>query len=188
MSTRFDAFLYTANRTSRAVASIMFLILVSCVSTDTPTKEVEVPRKSSVRSFDAGVSIAIFDFAVRSSAPGYEALSVDVPAALAEAFISGGIVRPLERAALEKVIGELELSMSGFVDPATAAKVGKLAGARFALLGTTAVVGGQIRLSCRVVDVETAEIVYAKSAYGDVKDIFKIEQELAELIEKDFSS
>jgi curli biogenesis system outer membrane secretion channel CsgG len=188
MSTRFDGFISATVRTWFAVASLVIIGFASCVSTEPVVKDVEKPRDKTSRAFDAGVPIAVFDFEVRSSVPGYEALSGDVSAALTEAFLSGGVVKPLERAALEKVLGELELSMSGLVDPSTAAKVGKLAGARFVLLGTAAVVGTQIRLSCRIVDVETAEIVYAKSAYGDSKDIFKIELELAALVEKDFSS
>jgi curli biogenesis system outer membrane secretion channel CsgG len=188
MKKRFHAILAAALRSIPGMAMFVLFLFASCVSTEPIASNVEPTQDRKVRSFDAGVPIAIFDFEVRSSAPGYEALSSDVSAALTEAFLAGGVVKPLERAALEKVLGELELSMGGLVDLGTAAKVGKLAGARFVLLGTAAVVGDQIRLSCRVVDVETAEIVYAKSAYGNSKDIFKIEMELAALVEKDFSS
>jgi len=170
------------------VALFALVLVVSCVSTDPVTENTEPSRNTMVYSFEVGVPIAIFNFEVRSSTSGYEALAVDISAALTEAFLAGGVVRPLERAALEKVLGELELSMSGLVDPGTAARVGKLAGARFVMLGTAAVVGMQIRLSCRVVDVETAEIVYARSVFGNSSDIFKIELELAALVEKDFSS
>lgn len=151
---------------------------------------------SGPEEYDAGdegpllggsVVMAVFDFEVKSGVPGYEALATDVPNALVEAFIAGGIVRPLERSALEKVFAEQELALSGMVDAGTAVRIGKLAGARYALLGTIAVVGEQIRLSCRVIDVETGEIVYAGSAYGDADEIFGIEEDLAGLIEADFS-
>ena len=105
--------------------------LLSCATTDSADDDLD---SDSVLA--TGVRLAIFDFDVRSSVPGFEALSVDVPAALAEAFIAGGIVKPVEREALQKVLGELELSMSGLVDPGTAAKVGRMAGARYVLLGT----------------------------------------------------
>jgi len=166
-----------------AIASAIALLALSCVS-DGPTPDGEGVGEA----FEGeAIRLAIFDFAVKSSVPGYEALASDVPAALAEAFLRGGIVQPLERTALEKVVAELELSLGGLVDPGTAARVGKLAGARFVLLGQASIVGEQVRLSCRVVDVETGEIVYAGSAYGDLKDIFDVEEELAELIEEDFS-
>ncbi|MBU0929393.1 MAG: CsgG/HfaB family protein [Spirochaetes bacterium] len=166
-----------------AAAFAVALLAIGCVS-DGPA-----PAGDAEGEHFGGepVRLAIFDFEVRSSVQGYEALASDVPAALTEAFLRGGVVRPLERAALEKVVSELELSLGGLVDPGTAAKVGKLAGARFVLLGQASVVGGQVRLSCRVVDVETAEIVYAGSSYGDAEDIFEIEEELADLVEEDFS-
>lgn len=166
-----------------AIASAIALLALSCVS-DGPTPDGE----GDGEAFEGeAIRLAIFDFEVKASVPGYEALASDVPAALTEAFLRGGIVQPLERTALEKVMAELELSLGGLVDPGTAAKVGKLAGARYVLLGQASIVGEQVRLSCRVVDVETAEIIYAGSAYGDVEDIFDIEEELAELVEEDFS-
>jgi curli biogenesis system outer membrane secretion channel CsgG len=188
MIKRFHACFAAGWRSIPGIALLVLLLIVSCVSTEPVTENTEPPRNTAVYSFEVGVPVAIFDFEVRSSTPGYEALAVDVSAALTEAFLAGGVVRPLERAALEKVLGELELSMSGLVDPGTAARVGKLAGARFVMLGTAAVVGAQTRLSCRIVDVETAEIVYARSVFGNSSDIFKIELELAALVEKDFSS
>lgn len=167
--------------TSLALAAALVLA-VSCATTGPDSGE--GGREAVVES---GVAIALFDFEVRSSSPGYEAMAADVPSALSEAFLEGGVVRPIERAALDRILGELELSMSGLVDPATAARAGKLAGARYALLGSVSVVGAQVRLSCRLIDVETAEIVYAGSAYGDVEDIFDVEDELAGLVVEDFS-
>ncbi|HRW24606.1 MAG TPA: CsgG/HfaB family protein [Spirochaetia bacterium] len=166
-----------------AIASAVALLALSCVSAG-PAPEAEGPMARREAEL---IRLAIFDFEVRSGASGYEALASDVPSALTEAFLRGGVVRPLERAALEKVVAELELSLGGLVDPGTAARIGKLAGARFVLLGQASIVGGQVRLSCRIVDVETAEIVYAGSAFGDIGDIFDIEAELAELVEEDFS-
>ena len=188
MEKRFHFFYAAMLRHIPGVAMFVLLLFASYVSIKPVASNVDAPPDKKIRSFDAGVPIAIFDVEVRSRAAGYEALSSDVSAALTEAFLAGGVVKPLEREALEKVLGELELSMGGLVDPGTAARVGKLAGARFVLLGTAAVVGDQVRLSCRVVDVETAEIVYAKSTYGNSKDIFKLEMDLAALVEKDFSS
>lgn len=165
------------------LAFLMMVLLGACATTG-PERDTASKRDSVL---DAGVMLAIFDFEVRSSASGFDALSADVPSALSEAFIAGKIVRPVEREALQKVIGELELSMSGLVDPVTAARAGRMAGARYVLLGTAAIVGNQIRLSCRIVDVETSEIVYAGSTHGDTTNIFEVESKLAKLVEEDFS-
>ena len=42
-------------------------------------------------------------------------------------------------------------------------------------------------MSCRVIDAETAELVYAQSAYGDAEDIFDLVDELAGMVEEEFS-
>src|ERR1700759_3401630 len=44
-------------------------------------------------------------------------------------------VRLVERDRLEEILAELKLAQSGKIDPATAAKVGKLLGARYMVLG-----------------------------------------------------
>ncbi len=160
---------------------LLAAVLVSCVSVQQNEDDEFVPLLEGQR-------LAIFDFEVKSSVPGYEALATDVPQALAEALLAGENVRPVERSSLEKVLREQELSLSGVVDERDAIKLGKLAGASHILLGTVTIIGDQARISCRVINVETGEIVYAGSAVGDLDEIFEIEAELAELIEVDFSS
>lgn len=71
--------------------------------------------------------------------------------------------------------------------PEASSESGWFAGVQYVMLGTIAVVGQQIRLSCRIIDVETAEIVYAGSVYGEAKYIFDLGEELAELVEWDYS-
>lgn len=163
-------------RIMAAAFTIMFL--AGCMS---GPEEVEEEK-----SRGPAVPVALFDFEVKSPVPGYEALAADVPAALAEAFLKGGAFKPIERAALEKILGEQELALSGLVDPGTAARIGKLLGARFILLGSVAIVGPQARISGRLVDTETAEISWAGSATGELSEIFEVEEELASLVEESF--
>jgi TolB-like protein len=131
-------------------------------------------------------TVAIFDFEFKPQVPGYEALASDVTVALAEAFLDGAALRPIERAALYKVLDEQEFALSGLSDPALAARAGRLVGAHYIFLGSIAVVGDQARISGRLVDTETAEISWAGSATGDLEDIFEVEEKLARLVEKAF--
>ena len=105
---------------------------------------------------------------------------------MSEAFIKGGLVVPVERRDLEKALAEQELSLSGLVDDATAARVGRLAGARYALLGSASIIDVQIRLSCRLIDIETGEILYATSVHGETKHIYTVLEELAGEVEDGF--
>lgn len=70
----------------------------------------------------------------------------------------------VERSELAKVMGEQRLHVTGAVDPATAVQVGKLAGARYLIMGSVERVGGSYHMNARVVEVETADIVTATFA------------------------
>ncbi|MDD2805813.1 MAG: CsgG/HfaB family protein [Elusimicrobiales bacterium] len=70
-----------------------------------------------------------------------------------------GAFRLVERAQLETVMKEQALGLSGALDSAAAAQVGKLAGARLSVLGTVARVGNSYQISSKLVDTESAEII-----------------------------
>lgn len=142
---------------------------------------------SKAPSIQAKGRVAIFAFEVKGGGPSLASLGGDIPESLSEAFIKGGRLRPVERRDLEKALAEQELALSGLVDEATAARVGALAGAKYALLGSASVIETQIRVSCRLIDIETGEIVYAQSARGETKDVYGVLEKLATAVEDGFS-
>lgn len=112
-----------------------------------------------------------------------------VSALMGEAFKAPGL-KIVERAQLDKVLGETDLALA-IQDKAAAIKVGKNVGADALVMGeltqyepsqeyskvTVLGVGGggtgttfRVGISVRVVDVKTGEIVYAKSGTGKDKD------------------
>ena len=88
-------------------------------------------------------------------------------------------VQVVERARLKALLEEQKLGRSGKLDPATAARVGKLLGARLLVLGSYFDLGPQLRIDARVVEVETGKILRAVGANGASGDFWAIEQELA---------
>jgi hypothetical protein len=64
----------------------------------------------------------------------------------------------VERAALNRALKELELSSTDIVDETTAARIGKIAGARYILLTSLIKRNDEYHLSMRVVNVETSRI------------------------------
>ena len=66
-------------------------------------------------------------------------------------------VRVIERVELQETLNELELGHSGKVDPATAAQIGKLTGARWLLMGSYFEFQGTLRIDARLVEVETGD-------------------------------
>jgi TolB-like protein len=128
-------------------------------------------------------AVAVFDFEAKSADPQAAGIGADVAQSLTEALLKGGKLRPVERADLDKLLKEQELSLSGAVREEDALKIGRIAGARYILLGSVSLVADQVRINARLLDAETAEIVLADSAYGPRKDIFKIEETLARKLE-----
>jgi TolB-like protein len=88
-------------------------------------------------------------------------------------------VNVVERSRLAAVLAEQKLGRSGKVDAITAARVGKLLGARFLVLGNFFDLGPSLRIDARVVEVETGKIVRAVGVTGTSADFLAIEQDLA---------
>ncbi len=85
----------------------------------------------------------------------------------------------VERERLEEVLAELKLQHSKVVDPATAAKLAKLLGAQYLILGRISDFMGKLRIDARVVHVETAALVKTAKSDGKLEDFLDIEQSLA---------
>jgi TolB-like protein len=77
--------------------------------------------------------------------------------------------RVVERNLLDKVLAELKFSLSDLVDPNNAAKVGKLLGADYLLVGTVTDEKFGFKINARIINTETAEVLKA-AATTVVKD------------------
>lgn len=74
-----------------------------------------------------------------------------------------GTYTVVERTRLLRVLEELRLGSSELADDGTRLRVGRLAGARFMVFGGYQMVGKQMRLDLRLVEVETGKIRKAVS-------------------------
>lgn len=150
-----------------------FALFASCGSNQAPVPSVPAKGRPGV---------VVFSFEVKSaSLPA--SLGDDVAQSLTEALLKGKQMRPVERQELVKILQEQEFSQSGLVAESDALRIGKIAGAKFILLGSVSAVGDQVRINARMLDVETSEITLADSVYGPMKNIFTLEEQLARKIE-----
>lgn len=97
-------------------------------------------------------------------------------------------VRLVDRSETQRLLDEQNLAASGRVDAATAARVGRLVGARYMVAGTFIDLYGDFRLDARIIDVESGEIitvVRSDPRYRDRKDLFRLIQSVAERIATD---
>ena len=109
------------------------------------------------------LTVAVFDFESKD-----EAVSGFGPkvSALVNANLSAEPqIVTVERAELEKVLGEQELGLSGTVDPNSAAKIGQLTGAKVLVTGKVFKADGQTIIVAKVIGTETS-LVYGEMVQG----------------------
>ncbi|MCW5213048.1 hypothetical protein VU04_09080 [Desulfobulbus sp. TB] len=69
----------------------------------------------------------------------------------------------VDRTHLKSIIKENKLSATGLIDPATARKLGKIAGVDALITGTLTSFGDSVRIAVKILDASTAEVVDAIS-------------------------
>jgi TolB-like protein len=135
---------------------------------------------------DRRPGIAVFPFTNGGSfGPSREDLSpleVGVQQMLLTELAQNGALRVVDRSALRQILEEQNLATSGRVDAATAARVGKLVGARYAVTGVFLDLNGNFRLDGRVVDVETGEVLKTQEVHAKRDDLYSLIVQLASKI------
>lgn len=112
----------------------------------------------------------------------FDALRGGIAAVLIEELAQNPAVRVVDRAVINNLITEQNLARDGRVDAATAARVGKLVGARYMVTGSFIDAYGDFRVTARIIDVETGEIVKVVSndeSMRDRRQMFKIFQNVS---------
>lgn len=67
-------------------------------------------------------------------------------------------IATVERQELAKLLGEQELGNSGMIEPATAARIGHLTGARVLVMGRVFTVGGETMAAVKIMSTETSRV------------------------------
>ena len=129
------------------------------------------------------LTVAVFDF--ESKDESVRGLGPKV-ATLVNANLSAEPqIITVERADLEKVLGEQELGLSGTVDPNSAAKVGQLTGAKVLVTGRVFRADNELILVAKIIGTETSR-VYGELAKGNANaSITDLSADLAKKIAAD---
>lgn len=88
-------------------------------------------------------------------------LSEELSVALAA---SSKRIEVIDRTHLKVILQENKLSTTGLIDPGTARKLGKIAGADTLVTGTITPFGDSVRVSIKLMDTETAKIIDASTS------------------------
>lgn len=117
----------------------------------------------------AAPRVAVVDLQNRTGDPSLDGAGAGVSGVLLSKLVQVDSLEVVERDRLEAVLGELGLAKSGAVDPATAAKAGKLLGATHLVTGDVSSVKlPTVSIALRVVEVQTGKVVVATDVVGQV--------------------
>jgi TolB-like protein len=133
------------------------------------------------------VVIAVLPFEDRGSygqdKEVFRALALGIPATLVSELSDHPELRLADRNQIAQALQSQGLGPNARVDAATAAKVGKQVGARYAVTGNFADFYGKFRLDARIVDTDNGQIVKVVSnadpRLQDRADLFRIIQMVA---------
>jgi TolB-like protein len=126
--------------------------------------------------------IAVLYFDNSSASPTLDPLKTGLADMLTTDLVAAAELRVVEREKLNSVLKELKLQQDGGIDPTTAQRVGKLLGAEYLLMGSFFELMSQLRIDCRIVNVETGEIVKSFGITGKPNDFMDLERHLVSRI------
>lgn len=140
---------------------------------------------------DTRPGIAVFAFANGGSygaqKEDYDALERGMAGMLISELGANPALRVVERENIQRLVDEQNLGASGRVDDQTAAKIGKIVGARYAVMGSFIDLYGDFRVDVRVVNVETSEIIKTEKVSMQREHLFDLVRSLAGALNKDLN-
>jgi len=109
---------------------------------------------------DEILTVAVFNF--ESSEEGLRDMGPKVAALITAQLSTEERLITVERSELDKALGEMELGLSGTIQPETAARVGHLTGAKVLVTGRVFTVEKEMVMVAKVIGTETSRV------YGEV--------------------
>jgi|WetSurMetagenome_2_1015567.scaffolds.fasta_scaffold00024_30 TolB-like protein len=130
-------------------------------------------------------SVAITDFVSNGFNENQSWVGGSCADVIIDQISSDRSIRIVERAQLNRIIEELKLQMGGLVNTDAVVETGNLLGVTFFITGSISLFEDQVVLSDRIVSVETGEILSTNNIKGQLKDLFKLQEQLAKKISAD---
>lgn len=115
----------------------------------------------------------------------FDALERGIAGMMISELSANPAARVVERQEIQRLLDEQNLGAQNRVDAATAAKIGKLVGARYTVLGTFIDFYGDFRVDVRLVNTETGEIIKTESERMQRDHLFDIIRNVAARLMKD---
>lgn len=125
------------------------------------------------------LSVAILDPEIKGESILDAGQQAYVPLGLADGLQQNERIRLVDRALMEKILGELKLGTSDLADPATQLRLGRILSARVLVTGNILSMGGRGQVGMRMIDVETSEVIgQARERFDSKSDLFTLMDQL----------
>lgn len=127
-------------------------------------------------------TVAVMDFSSFMMGEGGASVNLGkaISAMLVTEFSGREGMRIVERAQLNELLREQDLSLSGRIEEADAIEVGKMLGVQYVLHGQVTSIVDNLRMDIRAVDVETSEIVSVMKMSDKTTELFSVVVSLAD--------
>ena len=126
----------------------------------------------------AGMNVAVLYFDNNTALREYDVLRKGMADMLITDLSASEQLTLVEREKLDAVLAEIKQSNSRYFDPETAVKIGKLAGAAYAVTGAFTAFDPEVRIDVRMIDIQTRKVLIAAQVKGKKEDFFGLEQQL----------
>jgi TolB-like protein len=170
----------------RFARSSRLALSVSIAALSLPVPRAVAQGPSTV---DRRASVVVLDFniAALKDASDWAPLAKGIPQILRTELSKNPDIRIVERERLQAVLDELKITASAMVDPATAAKVGKIVGARYMLYGGATIAPNKtMRLDVHGFKTETTVQEYSETLSGKADDVLELVAQLGQKVSKEF--
>lgn len=123
--------------------------------------------------------VAAMPFKNLNSDPALEWLRVGMAETLVSDIRRGGKMKVVERDQVDRALAEIALQGAHGTDASTAARVGRMVGARVIVLGAFQKAGKNLRITARSVEVETGLVLEAAKVTGPMESVLSLQDEIA---------
>lgn len=136
----------------------------------------------------APLTVAVLDFTATDSKQ--QAAATAASELLSAALANEPGLWMVERSQIEQILGEQTLGLSGLADPATAASVGQLLGAKVLIAGRVIATGEQTLLVAKVMSAETSRVFGETTPLTDqlASSTEELAKKIVSLLEKNRSA
>src|SRR5213595_3247582 len=143
---------------SRFVPALVSLALLGCIGR-------ELGAQGRGQDTRPGIAVLPFDNSgsYGQDKENFDALQKGIAGMMISELAANPAARVVEREEIQRLLSEQNLGAQGRVDAQTAAKIGKLVGARYMVMGTFVDFYGDFRVDVRLINTETSEVVKTES-------------------------